>query len=130
MQRELQNETPPSDSETRERIKNAIELSGYPVVRTLSFSVEQGVVDIRGRFPSFYLCQVAIEYVKRVPGVVQVINHIEVVYDPASLRPSDRSDCKSNARIQPIVKRANYSRAPAAPSYEEVACYAGAAIHD
>ena len=47
MQRELQNETPPSDSETRERIKNAIELSGYPVVRTLSFSVEQGVVDIR-----------------------------------------------------------------------------------
>ena len=96
MQTEVQKLWLQNDGETRERIKTAIALSGYAAVRSLMFRIEQGVVDIRGRFPSFYLCQVAIESVKRVPGVVRVINHSEVDYALIPLRESVESDLRES----------------------------------
>ncbi len=131
MQTEVQKLSPQSDAETRERIKTAIELSGYRAVRSMKFRIEQGVVDIRGRFPSFYLCQVAIKTVKHVPGVVRVMNHSEVVYDLIPHRESVESDVKSKPHIQSIVEPPAYSRSMVLSSfYEKVTSYAGAVIHD
>jgi BON domain len=100
-------------------------------------TVERGVVTVRGRFTSFYLCQVAIECVKRVPGVDRVKNQIEVVYDLIHQRDSVDSDGESKPRLRSSVKLAVsedatpvYSRPKSFPSYEESACYAKAACHD
>jgi osmotically-inducible protein OsmY len=78
MKNEVPDDTSLSDIDISQRIKSAFELRGYSAIKTLLFNVEQGVVTVRGRLPSFYLCQVAIECVKHVPGVVRVINQIEV----------------------------------------------------
>jgi len=137
MQTESQILSPQSDRETRKRIETAVELIGYPAVRSMMFRIEQGVVDIRGRFPSFYLCQVAIERVKRVPGVVRVINRCEVVYALVPLRESVESNGEATSGLPSIAAL------PAAEdaalfcngttglrSYDESARYAGVSIHD
>jgi hypothetical protein len=136
MQTEVQKLSQQSDEETRERIMTAIALSGYPAVRSLMFRIEQGVVDILGRFPSFYLCQVAIESVKRVPGVVRVINHSEVVYDLPQ-QESVTGECEAKSRLRSIVvlpaaevASSFCSRTVAFRSHDESVRYAGAAIHD
>lgn len=136
MQTEVQKLSQQSDEETRERVMTAIALSGYPAVRSLMFRIEQGVVDILGRFPSFYLCQVAIESVKRVPGVVRVINHSEVVY-ALPQQESVTSDGEAKSRLRSIVvlpaaevASSFYSRTMAFWSYDESVRYAEAAIHD
>jgi osmotically-inducible protein OsmY len=138
VQSEVPNGLPSSDCETRNNIKSAIELSGYPDVRRLLFSVERGVVTVRGHFSSFYLCQVAIECVKRVPGVDRVKNHIEVVYALISKRDSVESDGESKPHLRSRVElsvsegAANlvYSRPTVLPTCEESACFAEAACRD
>jgi len=136
MQTEVQEQSSQSDAETRERIMTAIKLSSYTAVRSILFRIEQGVVDIQGRFPSFYVCQVAIESVKRIPGVVRVINHSDVVYD-LPRRDSAMSDWEEKTRMQSIVvlpatEEATLfcCRTTALRSYDESTRYAGAAIHD
>jgi hypothetical protein len=125
-----------SDKETRERVMTAIALSGYPAVRSMMFKIEQGVVDILGCFPSFYLCQVAIESVKRVPGVVRVINHSEIVYAlPQPENVTSDGEAKSRCRSIVVLPAAEVatsfsSRTMAFRSYDESERYAGAANHD
>jgi hypothetical protein len=125
-----------SDDETGERIKTAIALSGSPAVRSLRCRIEQGVEDIRGRFLSFYLCQVAIESVKRVPGLVRVTNHSEVVYALISPRESVEGDCEAKSGLRsnvvpPVAEGASAfcSRIIALRSHDESARYAGVVIH-
>ena len=136
MQTDVQQLSQPTDEETRERIMTTIALSGYSAVRSLMFRIEQGVVYILGRFPSFYLCQVAIESVKHVPGVVRVINHSEVVYDLPQ-QENVTSDGEAKSRLRSIVElpvaevdSSFGSRTMAFQSYDESERYAGAAIHD
>ena len=85
MKAEPQNGSLPDDSEILEIIRKGIALRGYPALRQLSLANEQGVITIRGRCPSYYLCQIAIESAKRVPGVVRVHSQIKVVYDSTAL---------------------------------------------
>jgi len=137
VQSAVQNNLPPSDCEMRNNIKIAIELSGYSEVRKLVFTVERGVVTVRGRLASFYLCQVALEGVKRVPGVDRVKNHIEVVYDLIPRRDSVESDGESKLHFRsnvelPVSENTTpaYSRPTVFPFLKEPACYAEAACHD
>jgi hypothetical protein len=44
MQSDLQILSPQSDGETRGRIETAVELSGYPAVRSMMFMIVQGVI--------------------------------------------------------------------------------------
>ena len=53
--------------------------SPYASLRTLSCDVENGVLLLRGRLGSFHYKQVAQETVRRLAGVSQVVNEIEVV---------------------------------------------------
>ena len=51
---------------------------GYPHHRTLKITTDQGTVTVQGTVPTYYLRQVAIECIKRVTGVVKVIDRIQV----------------------------------------------------
>lgn len=53
--------------------------SPYASLRTLSCEFESGVLLLRGRLGSFHHKQVAQETVRRLAGVSQVVNEIEVV---------------------------------------------------
>lgn len=53
--------------------------SPYASLRTLSCSFQSGVLLLRGRLDSFYHKQVAQETVRRLAGVSQVVNEIEVI---------------------------------------------------
>ena len=52
----------------------------YPGIRRLSCECDdQGVLHLQGRLPSFYQKQLAQEAVASFPGVVEVVNQVEVV---------------------------------------------------
>jgi osmotically-inducible protein OsmY len=53
--------------------------SSYPCVRTVSCECERGAVLLRGRVRCYYHKQLAQEAVRRLEGVAQVVNEIEVV---------------------------------------------------
>ncbi len=71
------------------RVKGFLHQRGYGPHRTLEISVERGVVVVQGQLPTFYLRQVAVESFKRVAGVTQVIDRIEVVYLPDDCTVND-----------------------------------------
>ncbi|QDU29266.1 BON domain protein [Anatilimnocola aggregata] len=50
--------------------------------RALEVSVERGVAVVQGQVPTFYLRQVAVECIKRVAGVTQVVDLIQVADEP------------------------------------------------
>lgn len=77
------------------RVTGYLHQRGYGPHRTLALSVERGVVVVHGRVPTYYLRQVAVECIKRVAGVTQVLDRIEVVYVPdcpGDERPADEPE--------------------------------------
>jgi osmotically-inducible protein OsmY len=52
--------------------------SGQLELRSLEFRIEGGIVSIGGTVRSYYLKQCAQEIARRVPGVSQVRNGVEV----------------------------------------------------
>lgn len=81
-----------ADRDLLQRVKNFICQRGYGPHRTLEIAVERGVVVVQGRVPTFYLRQIAVECVKRVAGVIHVIDRIEVGNDPR--QPTENADDK------------------------------------
>ena len=59
----------------RDRLRN----SPYAPLRSLSCNLESGGLVLRGRLPSFHHKQLAQETVRRLAGIRQIINEIEVV---------------------------------------------------
>lgn len=60
-------------------IQRAMNTCGYAALRDLGCEFRAGVATLRGRVPSWYLRQVAQAVVRRVPGVVQLVDCLEVV---------------------------------------------------
>lgn len=65
------------------RIYRLLLQQGYPHHRRLQIRLEQNsaeknVVRVEGQVPSFYLRQVALECIKRVPGVERIIDCMQV----------------------------------------------------
>lgn len=80
-----------ADRELLRRVKSFLDQQGYSTHRTLEISVEQGRVLLQGQLPSFYMRQLAVECVKRVAGVHQIVDLIMVADpDPALPRKVDR----------------------------------------
>jgi hypothetical protein len=52
--------------------------SPYFAHRTLRCDYHEGVLTVRGRVPSYYLRQMALETVRRVKSVEQLVDRIEV----------------------------------------------------
>ena len=76
---------PPSkdfDRELLRRVTCFLNQKGHAPLRTLEMTVDRGVVLVRGWVPTFYLRQIASECIKRVAGVAQVVDLIEVAIGP------------------------------------------------
>jgi len=68
-----------ADCELLKRVQYFLHQRGNRLQQGLEISIEQGSVVVQGRMPTFYLRQVALECVKRVAGVTQIVDLIEVV---------------------------------------------------
>ena len=80
------------DRDLLQRVKSFLYQRGYASHRTLEISAERGVVLVQGRVPTFYLRQIAVECIKRVAGVAQVVDLIEVADDPRERQANGNSD--------------------------------------
>jgi osmotically-inducible protein OsmY len=66
------------DLRLAERIERALRATGYAPLRGVQVTVHAGLVVLRGRFPTYYLKQVAQTTVLAVPGAHQVRSDLEV----------------------------------------------------
>jgi osmotically-inducible protein OsmY len=62
-----------------ERIKRALNATGYGSLRAVEITVRARVVHLEGRVPSYFLKQLAQETALAAPGEHQVRNDLEVV---------------------------------------------------
>lgn len=86
-----QPESVEADRALLQRVNRFLYQRGYGLHQTLEISVERGVVEVQGNVPTFYLRQIAVECIKRVAGVSQVVDLIVVGDDPRQRQPSDSS---------------------------------------
>ena len=70
------------DPELHQRLTVHLQQRGLATYRTLRLRVDNGVVELLGRLPSYHLRQVAVECTKRVAGVMRVVDRI--VVDPTT----------------------------------------------
>jgi hypothetical protein len=68
----------PIDSALSERLLNVLTRNPYVASRTLRFETSEGRVVLRGIVRSFFQKQMAQEAVRRVEGVEEVCNELEV----------------------------------------------------
>jgi len=57
--------------------------SSYPELRGLRCSFHEGVLTLRGRASSFYHVQLALALATQIPGVEEVVSHIQVRESPS-----------------------------------------------
>jgi BON domain len=69
----------PEDLRLAERVERALSETGHGALRTVSVSVNAGIVILGGRVASYYLKQVAQTAVLAVPGAHQIRNSVDVV---------------------------------------------------
>lgn len=67
-----------TDLSTETQAKRSLNESSYLDLRTVSVSYESGTVMLRGAVPTYFLKQLAQEFVGRVDGVHRIVNDIEV----------------------------------------------------
>jgi osmotically-inducible protein OsmY len=68
-----------SDTSLRHNVVTTLYQTGYYQHRMLDIAVDHGTVTVEGHVPTWYLRQIALECVRRVTGVVQVVDRIRVV---------------------------------------------------
>lgn len=61
-------------------VQQQLQQSNYSSLRSIECKVSSGTARLSGQLPSFYLKQTAQEIVRRVTGIDQVRNLVEVVY--------------------------------------------------
>jgi osmotically-inducible protein OsmY len=69
-----------ADRELLQQVKSSLHHRGYWAIGTLEIQIERGTAVLQGRVPTFYMRQIAVECVKSVTGVTQIIDRIDVVY--------------------------------------------------
>jgi osmotically-inducible protein OsmY len=72
----------PEAQRLAERVRQALEATGYGPLRRLTVTVLARRVVLAGHVPSYYLKQVAQTAVLAVPGTHQVRNDLDVVVPP------------------------------------------------
>lgn len=68
-----------SDTNLRHNVVTTLHQTGYYQHRTLDIAVDHGTVIVDGDVPRWHLRQIALEYIRRVTGVVRVVDRIRVV---------------------------------------------------
>ncbi len=74
---------PNFDKDLERRIVSFLEALHVPGLRHLDVQASSGVVTLSGRVMTFYEKQLCNECCRRVAGVLQVVNSVEVVGIPA-----------------------------------------------
>jgi osmotically-inducible protein OsmY len=82
----------PLEPSLAERIDRALRANGYPALRTIEVSAQDGRVVLKGRVPSYYMKQVAQATALTVAGVQELWNGVEVV-PTAALVPTGPEAC-------------------------------------
>lgn len=70
------------DALIRKRTIALLRLSGYPALEGLDCQVADGVIELTGIVPSFYLKQVAQAVASRVEKAYRVRNQVQVIAAP------------------------------------------------
>lgn len=73
-----QSDMPRIDMPLSDKVLTALERNPYLTGRSLRFETEQGSVTLRGVVHSYFQKQMAQEAVRRVDGVDQIVNELEV----------------------------------------------------
>jgi len=71
---------PAADAELRQRVALYLLHNGHAPVRRLSVSAKDGVVCLRGTVPTYYVRQLGVECARRVAGVRELVDQIEVAH--------------------------------------------------
>jgi osmotically-inducible protein OsmY len=78
MSNQTQHETsPPCAIATTAEVR--LRANSHTAFRRITCKAEQGVLVLEGRLSTFFQKQLAQEIVANIEGVVQIVNHIEVV---------------------------------------------------
>jgi osmotically-inducible protein OsmY len=70
---------PTSDVPLEQRVRSYLDANGGAAFRNVLVTTDKGAVTLTGTVTSFFAKQLAQEFSRRVPGVVSVINLIEVM---------------------------------------------------
>lgn len=84
-----------ADRELLQQVKSSFHDRGYRSIRTLEIQIERGTAVLQGRVPTFYMRQIAVECVKRLTGVTQIIDRIDVVCLPDDCGVTESSEVES-----------------------------------
>jgi DNA-binding response OmpR family regulator len=84
-----------ADRELLQQVKSSLHQLGYRAIGTLEIQIERGTAVLQGRVPTFYLRQIAVECVKRLTGVTQIIDRIDVVNLPDDCGVKESSEVAS-----------------------------------
>jgi hypothetical protein len=68
----------PVQSPIADEAQRKLNESPYFALRTLRVDYHEGILTVRGRVPTFYARQVAVETLRRVKSVEQLVDRIEV----------------------------------------------------
>jgi osmotically-inducible protein OsmY len=85
-----------ADQQTKACLERSLRQAPYEEIRPITCAFHEGVAILRGRVPSYFHKQLAQTIAMHAPGVVRVVNHVEVA------RPRI-SDCVVEPFIHPIV---------------------------
>ena len=72
-------EAPESDRELEHRVIGFLESKRVPALRYLEVKARSGVVTLTGRVYTFYEKQLCNQCCRRVPGVRQLVNEVDVI---------------------------------------------------
>jgi hypothetical protein len=100
-----------ADCELLQQVKSSLHHRGYRSVRTLEIQIERGTAVLQGRVPTFYMRQIAVECVKRVTGVTQIIDRIDVVYLPDDCGVTESSEVESITAVVSTEHRMGFPNA-------------------
>ena len=67
-----------SDTNLRHNVVTTLYQTGYYQHRTLDIEVDHGTVIVEGDVPTWHLRQIALECIRRVAGVVRIVDRIRV----------------------------------------------------
>jgi len=88
-----------------QRVQLCLHQHGYGPYMALEINVERGVVLVQGRVPTFYLRQIAVECIKHVAGVTQLVDLIQVVDGPRQSQTSANFEDEQVSSVSPMRHR-------------------------
>jgi osmotically-inducible protein OsmY len=78
-------ENSPADRDLERRVRSYLSARHVPGLRTLSVHAKDGIVTVSGRVLTYYEKQLCNQCIRRVAGVMELINAVDVANDGGAL---------------------------------------------